>query len=133
MLIQIMSGKICLRSIGKTLLSTNFWKQKVCWHHPACFALLPQVNFPYNNLNYQWSWRWWDWTQAIFLNLFYLNISDAKNNNIPRKSNLRSSNGLTRSLSIDPSVTWHDHASQLHQGKWRSVCMCAQNYISQLL
>ena len=63
MLIQIMSGKICLRSIGKTLLSTNFWKQKVCWHHPACFALLPQVNFPANNLNFHW--RWWDQIYAI--------------------------------------------------------------------
>ena len=34
-----------------------------------CFALLPQVNFPGNNLNFQW--RWWGWIQAIFLNLFY--------------------------------------------------------------
>ena len=34
-----------------------------------CFALLPQVNFPANNLNFNWRWR--DWIQAIFLNLFY--------------------------------------------------------------
>ena len=33
------------------------------------FALLPQVNFPANNLNFHW--RWWDQIQAIFLNLFY--------------------------------------------------------------
>ena len=32
---------------------------------------LPQVNFNDNNLNFQWSWRWCDWIQAIFLNLFY--------------------------------------------------------------
>ena len=36
-----------------------------------CFALLPQVNFPDNNLNFHWRWRWWDWIQAIFLKLFY--------------------------------------------------------------
>ena len=36
-----------------------------------CFALLPQVNFPTNNLNFQWRWRWWDRIQAIYLNLFY--------------------------------------------------------------
>ena len=33
-----------------------------------CFALLPQVNFPSNNLNFHWRWRWWDRIQAIFLN-----------------------------------------------------------------
>ena len=35
------------------------------------FALLPQVNFPTNNLNFQWKWRWWKWIQVIFLNLLY--------------------------------------------------------------
>ena len=34
-----------------------------------CFALLSQVNFPTNNLNIHWRWR--DWFQAIFLNIFY--------------------------------------------------------------
>ena len=33
------------------------------------FALLPQVNFPTNNLNLRW--RWWDQIQTIFLNLLY--------------------------------------------------------------
>ena len=36
-----------------------------------CFALFPQVNFPANNLNFHWRWRWWDQIQAIFLNLSY--------------------------------------------------------------
>ena len=42
MKIQIKCGKVCLRCKGKTLLalSTNFWKQKVCWHHPAMFCLI---------------------------------------------------------------------------------------------
>ena len=35
-----------------------------------CFAFLPQVNFPANNLNFQWRWRWWDQIHTIFLNLF---------------------------------------------------------------
>ena len=34
-----------------------------------CSALLPEVNFPANNSNFHW--RWWDWIQTIFLNLFY--------------------------------------------------------------
>ena len=38
------------------------------------FALLPTVNFPANNLNFHWRWRWWDQIQAIFLNLFYFNV-----------------------------------------------------------
>ena len=37
------------------------------------FALLPQVNFFANNLNFHLSWRWWDPMQAIFLNIFYFN------------------------------------------------------------
>ena len=39
-----------------------------------CFALLLQVNFPANNLNFHWRWRLWDQIQAIFLYLFYFNI-----------------------------------------------------------
>ena len=39
-----------------------------------CFALLPQVNFPANNLNFHWRRRWWDQIQNIFLNLFYFKI-----------------------------------------------------------
>ena len=41
--IQNMGGKVCLRCKGKKhcwTLSTNFWKQKVCWHHPAMFCLI---------------------------------------------------------------------------------------------
>ena len=46
-----------------------------------CFALLPQVNFPTNNLNFHWRWRWWDRIQAIFLNLFYFKRKKMKNLN----------------------------------------------------
>ena len=68
--IQIIGGKIWLRCKGITLLglSTNFWKQKVCWHSPAMFCL---ITYPANNLNFHWRWRWWDQIQAIVLNLFY--------------------------------------------------------------
>ena len=59
-----MGGKVCLRCKGKTLLGIVDSTQQ-------CFALLPQKNFPANNLNFHWSWRWWDRIQAIFLNLFY--------------------------------------------------------------
>ena len=55
-------------------LSTNF-KNKQFVHIPQqCFAVLPQVNFPANNLNFHWRWRWWSWIQAIFLNLFYFKL-----------------------------------------------------------
>ena len=37
--IQMISGKVCLR----WELSTNFWKHKVCWHHPLMFYLKPQI------------------------------------------------------------------------------------------
>ena len=36
-----------------------------------CFALLPQMNFPADNLNLHERWRWRDQIQAIFLNFFY--------------------------------------------------------------
>ena len=51
-------------------LSRNFWKQKVCWYHPAISCLIKYLNT--NNLNFHRSWRWWDQIQAIFLNLLYL-------------------------------------------------------------
>ena len=67
---QIVPQSRCYSSFQQCwMLSTNFWIQKVCWHCPAMFCLLPQVNFPANNLIFHW--RWWDWIQAIFLDLFY--------------------------------------------------------------
>ena len=32
------------------------------------------LRFPANNLNFHSRWGWWDWIQAVFLNLFYFNI-----------------------------------------------------------
>ena len=31
-----------------------------------CFALFPEINFPANNLNFHWKWRWLDQIQATF-------------------------------------------------------------------
>ena len=64
--IQIMGGKFAWGVKAKHcwVLSTNFWKKI------QCFAVLSQVNFPTNNLNSHWSWRWLDWIQAINWNLF---------------------------------------------------------------
>ena len=47
---------------------SSFENRKFADTTQQCFALLPQVNFPTNNLNFHW--RWWDWIQAIFLNFF---------------------------------------------------------------
>ena len=52
-------------------LSTNFSKQKVCWHHPAKFCLITSSNFPATKWNFHWRWRWWDRIKAIFLDIFY--------------------------------------------------------------
>ena len=62
-----MGRKSCLRCKGKTLLG-DVNKHFV---FKSLFALLPRVNFPANNLNFHWRWRWLDRIQAIFLNLFY--------------------------------------------------------------
>ena len=47
----------------------TFCFQKFVVIPQQCFALLPQVNFPTNNLNFHRSWL--DQIQAIFLNIFY--------------------------------------------------------------
>ena len=52
--IDIMGGKVCLRCKGKTLLGdvNKLLKTKSFFDIPQqCFALLPKVNFPTNNLN----------------------------------------------------------------------------------
>ena len=38
------------------------------------FAFTAQAYFPAHNLNFHWSWRWWNGLQAIFLNLLCFNI-----------------------------------------------------------
>ena len=53
MKIQIMSGIVCLKSEGKTLLGVvnKLLKTKSLSITQQCFALLPQMNFPADNLN----------------------------------------------------------------------------------
>ena len=76
-----MGGKVCLRCKGKTLLGVvNFENKKFVDIIQQCFALLPQVNFPANNLNFHWRWRWWDWIKTILLNLFYFKLDDDSDN-----------------------------------------------------
>ena len=52
--IQIIGGKFCLRCKGKTLLDVviKLLKTKIFDITQQCFALLPQVNFPANDLNF---------------------------------------------------------------------------------
>ena len=53
--IQILGGKVCLRCKGKTLLGVVnklLKTKKFVDITQQCFALLPQVNFPNNNLNF---------------------------------------------------------------------------------
>ena len=56
--------------------STNFLFSKICWQHPAMFALLPQVIFPAYNLNFHWRWRWWDRIKTFFVNFFFFRKKD---------------------------------------------------------
>ena len=70
--IEIIGGKVCLKCKGITLLVVV---NKLFVFNPTtqqCFALLTQVTFPANNLNFHW--RWWDQIQATFLNLFYVTV-----------------------------------------------------------
>ena len=52
--IQIMGGKVCLRCKGKTLLGVvnKLLKKKFFEISQQCFALLPHVPFPANDLNF---------------------------------------------------------------------------------
>ena len=51
--IQIIGGKVCLRYKGKTLLDKQtFEDKKLVDIAQQCFAVIPQVNFPTNNLNF---------------------------------------------------------------------------------
>ena len=67
--IQIMGRKVFLRFLAKQswALPTNFWKQKVCCHHPAMFCLVTSMILIFTE---------GDWIEihAIFLNLFYFKI-----------------------------------------------------------
>ena len=70
--VQMMGGKVYLSWNGKPLLG---FVNKLFFVDitQQGFALLPQVNFPVNDLNFYKRWRWWEQIQAIFLNLFYFN------------------------------------------------------------
>ena len=61
---KLLVGKFDLKT--KSLLTSHTTQQ--------CFALLHEVNFPVNNLNFPWRGRLWDRIQAIFFNLFYFII-----------------------------------------------------------
>ena len=52
--IQIVGGNYCLRCKGKILLGivNKLENKKFVDITQQCFALLPQVNFPANNLNF---------------------------------------------------------------------------------
>ena len=78
MKIQIMGRKVCFMCKGKTLLGivNKLLKNKKFVNiTQQYFALLPHLNFPANNLNFHWRWRWWDRIQAIFINIFYFTFA----------------------------------------------------------
>ena len=85
--IEIKSRKICLRCKCNKLqgIVNKLLEAKSLLTSPS--NILPQVNFPANNLNFHWRWRWWDQIQAIFLNLFYFtwNNSGAAYGGDPQK------------------------------------------------
>ena len=70
--IQIIGGKVYLdNSKAKhcRVMSTNFLLSKGCWQSPAMFCLYTSSKLSAHNLNFRWSWRWWDWIQPTFKNL----------------------------------------------------------------
>ena len=48
-----------------------FLGQNIAGPCQQTFCFTPRANFPAHNLNFHWKWRWWDWIQATFWNLFY--------------------------------------------------------------
>ena len=58
------------------VMSTNCLSLKFVDNAQQCFALTTQANFPANNLNFHWRWRWLDQIQATFstlpCNIWYL-------------------------------------------------------------
>ena len=64
--IQIMGGKVYLRQWSKTLLGDV----NKLFVFTSLFTKR-QANFLAHNLNFHWSWRWWDQIQATFKNIFY--------------------------------------------------------------
>ena len=83
--ILIMGNKVCFRCKGKTLLGgcqQTFENKNFVDITQQCFALLPQVNFATNNLNFYWRWRWWDqifstlwswnWTSYVSISFLFI-------------------------------------------------------------
>ena len=66
--IQIMAVKVCWRCKGKSLQVIFYKLLKI-----KSLLTSPSNVLPYylKYMNFHWRWRWWDWIQAIFLNLFY--------------------------------------------------------------
>ena len=74
---KLLAGKFTWGEIRQNIAGwcqQTFCFQKFVDITQQCFALLPQVNFHANSLNFHSRWRWWDQIQAIFLNLFYFNL-----------------------------------------------------------
>ena len=69
--VEILVGKFAWGVKAKHCQQT-FENKKFVDITQQCFALLHQVNFPTNNLNFHW--RWGVWKQATFKNLLYFNI-----------------------------------------------------------
>ena len=69
-----MGRKLCSMLKGKTLLGivNKLLKTKSLTTSPSNVT---SRNFPTHNLNFDWWSRWWDWIQAIFLNLFYFKMT----------------------------------------------------------
>ena len=66
--IQIVGGKVCFRCKSKTLLGivNKLLKTKsLLTSSSNVFALIPEVNFPANNLNFHWRLR--DQIHALFI------------------------------------------------------------------
>ena len=49
----------------------SFCFQKFVDNVSQCFVFTHWANFPTHNLSFHCRWRWWDWIQAVFLNLLY--------------------------------------------------------------
>ena len=71
------NSTVLLWYLRSTCFRSFFWRKSTTpKNHFEINWPLPQVNFPDNNLNFQWRWMWWDQTQAILLNIFYFTFKN---------------------------------------------------------
>ena len=86
------------------------WCQQWCFkkfveNALQCFSFIPQANFPTNNLNFRWMWRWWVRIKATFSNLFYFKANGFCSKDYPAMNEVAAELKWDLRSQIHPTVT----------------------------